>query len=247
MGQMHVDGGAPDENLARAQSMILAAAQADCHVLVLPECLDLGWTHPSARTCALPIPGPRTERLGCAARSAGLHVVAGLTELDGDRVFNTAVLIGADGNILAKHRKINILDIARDLYSVGDRLSVVPTSLGVIGLLICADNFPETLYLGRSLAKMGAQFILSPCAWAVPPNYDNGAEPYGALWREAYGTLTAEHDISVVGVSNVGPITGGPWEGYKCIGCSLASVSGGVTRYQAPYGMDAAALHVVDL
>jgi predicted amidohydrolase len=49
MGQMRVEGGAPDANLDRAVEMIRKAAAARCDVVVLPECLDLGWTWPEAR------------------------------------------------------------------------------------------------------------------------------------------------------------------------------------------------------
>lgn len=247
MGQMRVEGGLPEANLARAEGMIRQAAEAQCDVLVLPECLDLGWTHPCARTMAETVPGPRFERLSRAAKDAGIHVAAGLTELEGERIYNTAVLIGPTGALLLKHRKINILNIAQDVYSVGDRLGVAQTSLGMVGLLICADNFPESLDLGRSLARMGARLILSPCAWAVPPDYDNQTQPYGELWRGAYTTLTTEHNLAVIGVSNVGAITEGPWKGYPCIGCSLAMGPGGEALLQAPYGEDAEGLHVVCL
>ena len=49
MGQMLVEGGRPQENLARAVEMTAQAGRQGCQVVVLPECLDLGWTHPSAR------------------------------------------------------------------------------------------------------------------------------------------------------------------------------------------------------
>jgi predicted amidohydrolase len=71
-------------------------------------------------------------------------VIAGLTERDVDKIYNTAVLISDQGVILGKHRKINILDIARHIYTPGDSCSVTETSLGKIGLNICADNSPAT-------------------------------------------------------------------------------------------------------
>ena len=42
--------------------------------------------------------------------------------------------------------------------------------------------------------------------------------------------------MTVIGVSNVGPITGGPWAGRKCIGCSLAVGPGGEILAEGPYG-----------
>lgn len=244
---MRVSGGAPEVNMAAAVAMIRDAAARGCDIVVLPECLDLGWTHPSARASAEPIPGARSAVLCRAARETGIYVVAGLTELEDGRIYNAAVLVGPDGRLLHKHRKINILSIASDLYSAGAHLAAVETDLGTVGLLICADNFPETLCLGHSLARMGARLILSPCAWAVPADYDPVAEPYGELWRNAYSALAREHDVVVVGVSNVGEIRGGPWTGYQCIGCSLAVGPGGETLLQGHYGVDAAGLWVLEL
>jgi len=46
--------------------------------------------------------------------------------------------------------------------------------------------------------------------------------PYGETWLRAYRELCRLYGISIVGVSNVGWITDGPWKGRKVIGCSLA-------------------------
>ncbi len=247
MAQMLVEGGERDRNLDRACKMIARAAAEGCAAVVLPEALDVGWTHPSARELAEPIPGPSSDRLASAASDAGLHVVAGLSERDGQRIYNAAVLISPRGEILLKHRKINILDIARDLYAIGDSPSVAETDLGCIAVPICADNFPSSLELGHSLGRMGAQMILSPCAWAMPADHDNQAQPYGEMWRTAYGELARDHDMHVIGVSNVGPITGGPWKGRQCIGCSLAMAPGGEVIAQGRYGVDAEELMFVEV
>lgn len=241
MGQMLVEGGAPEANLERACRMIAAAGKIRLDAVVLPECLDLGWTHPSARELAEPIPGPRSARLAQAAREAGIYVAAGLVESARGLIYNSAVLIAPDGRTILKHRKINELDIARDLYDIGDRLGVVDTPFGRIGLLICADNFPDSLHLARSLAHMGCELLLSPCAWAVDADHDNASEPYGSLWLGSYGEIARFSGMTVVGVSNVGWLTAGPWAGRKCIGCSLAVGPAGVLC-QAPYGVDAEAL-----
>jgi predicted amidohydrolase len=247
MAQILVEGGQPEANLARAAEYIGQAAAAGCRLVVLPECLDLGWTHPSARELAQPIPGAHSERLAAAARRHRIYVAAGLVERAGDRRYNAAVLIGPDGDLLLQHRKINELDIALDLYAIGDRLGVVETELGTLGLTICADNFPTALATGHVLARMGAQVLLSPSAWAVDADHDNEAEPYGDLWRGAYRQLTTLYDLTVVGVSNVGWLTAGPWQGRKCIGCSLAMGPGGVILAEAPYGEAAEALVVVEV
>jgi predicted amidohydrolase len=246
MGQMRVEFGAARENLGRACEMIRRGGAARCDFVVLPECLDLGWTFPEAAALASEIPGPATGLLAEAARQAGVHVVAGLTERAGDRVYNAAVMIAPSGELLRKHRKVNELDIGRTVYATGGEVGVAATPFGPVGLNICADNFPDTLALARSMALMNARLVLSPCAWAVDANHDNGREPYGALWLGAYGTLARECGLTVVGVSNVGWLAGGPWEGRKCIGCSLAVGPAGVLA-QGPYGVDAEEFLCFDL
>lgn len=248
MAQMLVHPGNPEANLRRARQMIAEAAESKCRIVVLPECLDVGWAHSSTRELAQPIPGPPFERLSQAAARHGIHVVAGLTERDRLRVYNTAVLIGPDGRLLLKHRKINILNITQDLYSVGDRLGVADTELGRIAINICADNFPSSLCLGHTLGRMGARALLSPCAWAVPADYDNALQPYGReLWHPAYRELARLYEMPVVGVSNVGPITHGPWAGRQCIGSSLAVDADGSVLQEGPFGVEAEDLLIVPL
>lgn len=247
MAQMRVEGGDPEANLRRAVAWVREAASRGCEVVLLPECLDLGWTHPSARELAVSIPGPHFDRLAEAARRAGVHVVAGLVEREGDRLYNASVLVSPEGELLLKHRKINELEIAHDLYTCGSSLSVAETPFGTVGIPICADCFPDCFALGEALARLGARILLSPCAWAVDADHDNAVEPYGGLWRAGYGPLARRFGMSVVGVSNVGWITGGPWEGRKCIGCSLAMGPGGVILAESPYGESAECLLEVDL
>ncbi|MEX0715018.1 MAG: carbon-nitrogen hydrolase family protein [Planctomycetaceae bacterium] len=255
MAQIHVEGGRPDANLERAAKVIAEAAERGAQIVVLPECLDLGWTDPCSWEAAQPIPGPHSDRLAEAARRHGVHVVAGLVERapvardaqGRPRLYNSAVLIDPRGAILHVHRKINELDIAHEFYAVGDRLGVVETELGVLGIDVCADNFPDSLALGHVLARMGAQIILSPCAWAVPVDYDHSREPYGDLWRGAYRELARLYDLPVIGVSSVGKIRGGPWHGRKLIGCSLAMGGDGEIIAEGPYGEDAEAVLMVDI
>ena len=247
MGQMSVVGGDRDGNLARAEAMIGKAAAAQCDMVVLPECLDLGWTHPSAATHGKPIPGSVSTRIANSARRHKLYVAAGLTEFTGSMVYNAAILINPHGQFLLRHRKINELDIARKYYGLGDQLSVAETPWGRVGLLICADNFPDSDLLGKCLARMGARLVLSPCAWVVPADHDPVATPYGDLWEGAYRSLARETGLITVGVSNVGPIEAGPWKGRLCIGCSMAMGADGSVLAQAPYGVDAVGLFVVDV
>lgn len=247
MAQMRVDAGQPDANLQRASRSMADAAIASCDMVVLPECLDFGWCSETARHGAQPIPGRHTHALADAARRHRIFVAAGLAERAGDRLYNAAVLISDRGELLLHHRKINEISAAGGQYATGDRLGVAHTRLGCIGLNICADNLPGSLQIGHTLAAMGAQVIVSPSAWAVPPEHDNVATPYGALWRGAYAELAAAHGLPVVGVSHVGRVESGPWAGWPVIGASLAVGGDGQVVAQCAYGTEAEQLLVVQL
>lgn len=247
MGQILVEGGAVEANLNRAVAMIEQAAESGCRIIILPECLDCGWTYPESAILAQPVPGETSGVLAEAALKNKIYVVAGLTERAGKRIYNTAVLIGDKGEILLKHRKINVLTIAQDIYSIGDRLGVAHTPLGTIGIDICADNFHDSLVLGHSLARMGAQLILAPSAWAVDADHDNKKNPYGGGWMRSHSELARLYDLTIMSVSNVGWINAGVWEGRKCIGCSLAVGPGGKKLMESPYGVEAENLNIIEV
>lgn len=245
---MLVEPGCVEANLSRAEHCVRTAAARGAELVVLPEALDCGWGHPSARDEAGTIPdGMACERLRNAARQAGVHLCAGIAERSGTQYFNSAVLFSPEGELLLHHRKIHELDIAHDLYACGDRLGVAHTPLGTIGLMICADGFAPDESISRTLALMGADFIISPCAWAVPADHDDVRDPYGALWQDRYGRIAREFGIWIAGVSNVGPVTTGEWAGRKCIGCSLVVGPDGKPVAQGPYGEGAEALLHVEM
>jgi len=92
---MQVAGGRKQENLARAEARIAEAARVGAEVILLPEAMNLGWTHPSAGQEAELIPeGESCRRLSESARRHSVYVCAGLIEKDGAQVFNAAVLLG---------------------------------------------------------------------------------------------------------------------------------------------------------
>ncbi|MGE4167258.1 MAG: carbon-nitrogen hydrolase family protein [Xanthobacteraceae bacterium] len=245
MGQMLVEGGEPERNLVRAEQMIEKGAQAGAHCVLLPECLDLGWTHPSALTEAAPIPGPRSDRLIETAKRNKVYLCAGLTELDGDRVYNSAIFSDPDGNLLLKYRKINELAVGHPYYALGRSLSVVETPIGNIGVNICADNYSDSLELGHALGRMGAQIILSPSSWTVDYSVTEDNEEYREKWLRPYQTLTSIYNMVIVSVTSVGVIVGGPYEGKKMVGCSLVVGEKGVL-FRGKYNEFAGALSVVD-
>ena len=199
MCQLRVVYGDAEDNLARAAGLVRDAASQGADICVIPECADLGWANPHALELASPIPGPVSDAYCAMARENGVYVVAGITERDGERAYNAAILVSPEGEILFKHRKINVLTGVEDVYSVGDRLGVTETKLGKIGIDICADNWKQSLPIGHALARMGAQIILSPSSWAVLPDRDLAKNPFGSTWTIPYEELSRIYGIPVVG------------------------------------------------
>lgn len=246
LGQMLVEPGDLQGNLDRARSMVAEASAAGCSIIVLPECMDVGWTDERARDLATSVPGPTTDVLCTLAREFDIMIASGVTERAAGDIHNAAVLIDRTGAILAHHRKINELDFARELYTIGTELKVVDTEFGRIALNICADNYVDSLELAAAQAAMGATLLLSPSSWAVPPGHDDVATPY-VEWETPYSLIGQRHGIPVVGVSNVGPVTTGEWAGWACIGRSLATDASGAIAARGSYGVGASELITVDV
>jgi predicted amidohydrolase len=245
---MPVEGGAKAINLSRAARGVAKAATAGAQVVLLPEALNVGWTRGAAQTEADPIPyGAACEHLRELAQRHRVYVCSGLVERAGRRIFNSAVLYSPAGELLLHHRKINELAIAHDVYALGDRLAVAHTPLGTLGLMICADALAPGQAISRALGFMGAQVILSPCAWAMPADHDNAELPYGWRWLESYCPVARDHGLWIAGCSNVGWINDGPWQGRKCIGSSLVVNPAGEPVVRGPYGVGAEALLLVEV
>jgi predicted amidohydrolase len=246
--QMCVAAGHKQENVRHAVDLIRQAARQGATVAVLPEAMPLGWTDPSALAEADSIPdGYSCLALREVARETGIYVCSGLVERSGQSIYNAAVLIGPTGEVLLHHRKLNELEIGHPFYSLGDRLQVARTPLGTMGLMICADAFARDQVIGRALGYLGAAVILSPSSWAVPAEHDNQNEPYGQLWLDNYCPVARDFRLWIAGVSNVGWITGGPWRGRKCIGCSLIVGPTGQQVLMGPYGAEAETILYADI
>jgi predicted amidohydrolase len=247
--QMLVEGGKAEENLERAGRRIESAAALGADLVLLPEALDFGWTHPSARDGAGTIPGGESfVHLSRSAARNGVFVCAGLIEKDGDLLYNSSVLLDREGRLLAKHRKINELDIARDLYTNGSEPgSGIDTEFGTIGLQICADGFAEGQWISRKLCERGAGIMLSPCAWAVDADFDPVTTPYGDIWRNNFSPVAREFGCWFVACSNVGWIEEGPWKGKRCIGNSMVFDSEGKKVLTASFGEDADEIRIVEI
>jgi formamidase len=134
------------------------------HELVVPGLEQFVTTenNDTWKKSAEPIPGPLTERLCALARKTGKWLVPGsMYEQEGDKLYNTAVVISPMGEIVAKYRKMFPWLPYESGTTPGDQFCVfdIP-NVGRFGLCICYDMwFPE---VSRTLAWMGVEVILQP-------------------------------------------------------------------------------------
>ncbi len=121
---------------------------------------------------SIPVPGPETDRLATAAAEAGVYLCVGVVERDstysGGTLFCTILYFGPDGTLLGKHRKLKPTAAERLIWGEGDgsTLTVLDTSVGKLGGLICWENY-------MPLARMavygkGVQIYIAPTADARP-------------------------------------------------------------------------------
>ncbi|RKX23632.1 MAG: carbon-nitrogen hydrolase [Candidatus Zixiibacteriota bacterium] len=95
-----------------------------------------------------------------------MHIVSGLNERDGDKLYNTSFLAGPNSYI-GKYRKIHLFVNEKDYFEPGDAgLPVFDIGHCKIGMLICFDwLFPE---VWRVLALKGADLICHPSNLVIP-------------------------------------------------------------------------------
>jgi predicted amidohydrolase len=158
--------GQVDHNL-EALAAVVSGVQAD--LVVAPELALSGYLFTCKREVeqmAEEVPGPATDRLTRASAEANCHVVVGLAERSGDRLYNSAVLIGPRG-VLGVYRKVHLFYEEKLYFSPGDRGFPLFDIRGVkVGLLVCFDHFfPEA---ARTLALQGAQIICHPSNLVLP-------------------------------------------------------------------------------
>jgi nitrilase len=94
---------------------------------------------------AVVVPSETTDRLGAAAREAGVYLVIGIDEREptGSTIFNTLLYFDPAGTLLGKHRKLMPTGSERTVWGMGDgsTLDTYPTPFGRIGGLICWENY----------------------------------------------------------------------------------------------------------
>ena len=138
-------GKTAEDNFRLCAPLIAAAARKKADLVVLGEMLTTVGLGKRYEELAEPVPGPSTERFGSLARLHQLYLVFSLVERDGPLIYNTAVLIGADGGLVGKYRKVCLPREEVEAGIVpGGEYPVFETRFGKVGLMVCYDGFfPE--------------------------------------------------------------------------------------------------------
>lgn len=161
-----------EATIDKACALIAQAGHEGIDLVVFPEVFVPGFPywincyppllqnplHERYLEASLSVPGPHSDRLCAAARSASVSAVVGVNERVGSSLFNTQLFIDAEGSLVGRHRKLQPTFAERTVWGQGDgsTLAVWPMTGGVrVGGLVCWEH---TMNLARqALAAMGEQ------------------------------------------------------------------------------------------
>jgi predicted amidohydrolase len=235
---------AVEANRRRSNEAIELAFGQGADLVVLPEMIIPGYVAETDRLkqVAEPVPGPSSEAWGELAAQGGGYVVGGLCEEDGGRLFNTAVAVGPDREIVGHYRKTHLFAEEKQVFAPGDLgFPLIETRYGIIGLCVCYDlRFVEVV---RLMALQGAELICVPTAWVT--GFDEirrdseGMSPQGRA-TEIQANLS---QVFIAAASQVGAAGG-----YEFLGSSiLADPWGKRVIGPLPGGSEEIALATIDL
>lgn len=167
-----------DRNLTLARRHILEAGAAARRaalpgLCLLPEMFQTPYElEELARREEAP-EGPSLAALREAAREAGVHVVGGsFCEKDGPSRYNSAFVVGADGGVLGRHRKIHLFDVSlpqvtlqeSSVLSAGEAPLVLELPFCRLGVAICYDlRFPAIF---ERFEALGVDVVAIPAAFS---------------------------------------------------------------------------------
>jgi len=180
-----------------------AVSEHEAELVVFPETVTTGYetnlTPEELWDLVDEAPGRITHDIQAAAKKLGVHVVWPTYRRAGERgaVYNSAILIGPDGEIIGIYDKTHPAPWERTdgggWVQVGTRADVFETALGTIGMIICYDgDFPE---LSRLLAVKGAEIIVR--ASALQRSYE--------IWYITNAARAYDNHVYVVASNLVGP------------------------------------------
>lgn len=208
--QMDTTLGETDPNLAKMSDFvrkITAAQKVD--LIVFPELATSGYECGVKFTqLTQRVPGPSTNVLAQRANEQGIHIAFGIgtKERVESILFNSAVLVGPEGDVVTHYRKVHLKGEEQMLFRPGFRIEPVETPIGIVGLQIGWDMFfPEGT---RGLCLDGAQLILVSAAWPT----DRADE-----WRTFLSSRAAENACYICAANRVGEEPGTTFCGESMI------------------------------
>lgn len=158
----------PAGNTAMVVRKLHAAADAGAELVAFPECVLSGYgfgSRAAALEAAEPVPGPGTAAVAAACAARGVWCIFGLLETAGDKLFNTAAVVGPRG-LVGAYRKTHLPLVGADKFTDPGPgpLDVFDLDGLRVGVAVCFDaGFPE---LPRVLALRGADLIVVVTNWA---------------------------------------------------------------------------------
>ena len=245
----------PNENMAKAEWRIREAAGRGAQVICLQELFRTQYfcQEENAELFALAetIPGPTTTRLGALASELKVVIIASLFERRAPGLYhNTAVVIGAEGEILGMYRKMHIPDdplyYEKFYFTPGDLgFPSFDTPFGRISALVCWDQlYPEA---ARAAALRGATVIFYPTAIGWHPSEK---ATHGAAQLEAWRTIQRSHAVAngvYVAVANRTGYEGTPERGIEFWGSSFIAGPFGQVIAEAPTDQEAVLVAECDI
>jgi deaminated glutathione amidase len=191
-------------NLEVAERLVRAAAADGAELVGLPEKWNLLTGGEELLEGAEALTGPSLTAARGWARELGIHLLAGsIAERgEGEKAFNTSVLIGPDGEDLAAYRKIHLFDVDAGGVSYresaheqpGEEAVTAPLGELIAGLTVCYDlRFPE---LFRILALRGARLLTVPSAFTLATGRDH--------WEVLLRARAIENQAFVLAPNQVG-------------------------------------------
>lgn len=165
--QMKPRLGEPEENLVKmSETISKIASQQRVDLIVFPELITSGYELGVRFTeLAQRVPGPTINLIAQRANEYGVYIAFGMVtkERVESVLYNSAILVGPDGELLDAYNKIHLRGEERMAFREGYKLPIIPTEIGNIGLMIGYDlAFPE---VARSLVLDGAELICVMANW----------------------------------------------------------------------------------